>query len=275
MEVTTVGSPYGLPPPNWLMVGTNLAMFSTMTLANLAKPEVQAQIIPLKTALEQWRDTDNTSSMIGRVTQLPNAHIPAVFVMRAYEVLTKSDSPFMIYSHRATFSAQEKLVLLEEDRVLIQKVLGAEFLPQPVKTVSLQFKVDKRTSTVLVTTIGDTRVEDYIKRDLAQLLGVSNKVMKSSKIVGDDVFDTTLRLGQIPGIVGPIVPGFSRVSIDGICYVMPEDSANTFVELAVSPIDSLILPAEVFLALLDEYAKQVYGAKRTETQSLIFYSWDK
>jgi len=238
-----------------------------VTLKNLRYPEVRANIPPLQSALEAWKDQSDTSLLFTRILALPRAHAPMEFVTRVYENLSENDLPFMIADHEPSFSAEENIAALAGRQEEIQAKLGINSLPQILKTISVEFPVDEGRLIVLVSGVGDFRLEKRTKREIAGVLELSPKSAKRARINPPD-FDTTLWVGLIPGMLKPVIQPHLVGNVDGITYMhlaRPDD----FVVLSVSPIDSMIIPVDRFEQHLRAYAKACYtGFEFHETPEL-------
>lgn len=232
---------------------------------------VREHIPDLKTALEMWRDQDDDSLYRDRfMVALPRAHMAPQFIQLLYSWLDSNGLPYYVYTHDSSQSVAEKQAILAQHAKEIYQALGIRELPQPLKTVTLGYSNAGTSYYLLVSGVGDFKIEKELRKEIAEAVQVSNSVMKAASINPRE-FDTTIRLGLIPGIVSPILEQHLAGNINGIYYLKPK-RPDHFVELAVSPIDSFILRSGEFTEHLKGYAEKAYHEYEiTEAPNHIYF----
>ncbi len=241
-----------------------------VTIESLRDPWVRDQIPTLQQALEAWRFNNDTSLLQTRLIQLPRAHTPMDFVTTVYEHLTRGEFPLIIVNHEPSFSATENIEALADKRDDILATLQTDRFPQILKTVSVKFSTSDDYKMVLVSGVGDFRVEKGLKRKIATELDLPISTAKNATVNPSD-FDTTLWLGLIPGMVKPIIQPHLIGNVSGVFYLRTANPSD-FVVVSVSPIDSMILKVKHFEAHLRAYARAFYrGFEFHRTQELDIY----
>lgn len=257
--------------PQW----NNDGLWPNMVTTNSLEGAESAGFIPdLKDSLDLALKGEDNLYMTRFMVALPRAHMAPQFVLDLYAELTRNGLPHYVFTHESTRSAKEKDRLIGRHAKEIMDALGilARELPDPLKTITLRYKEGDRPRHILVSAVGDFELDKEDRRTIAQEVGVSNTIMKAAAIVTDQIlFPPTIMLGLIPGIVSPIIEPHLCCNIRGVYYRQP--NPDKFIELAVSPIDSLVLRADDFTRSMTEYAKTTYhGYDVRERPSHIFLS---
>ncbi len=277
---TEYGSPGGNSSP--VVLGSDFPFlhgenFDLATLTTLKDPQTRAAIPDLETALALWLETGDRSLILARTFMMPRAHISPVFVMNAYgftqqeRLADGQKRPILIVKQEPSFSAGDNAQMLALQRDEICSALGISDLPQVLKTVTLKYKRGDSSYIVLVSGVGDFRVDRDLKRAIGSQLDLSNSVSRES-VVNPRDFDTTLVLGLQPGLVKPILEPHLAANINGIAYLTGIAEPNSYVALSISHIDTMIMRLNDFEFLFGDHAQDNYqGFTLTKTDRFDFY----
>lgn len=259
------------PKPQW----NNDGLWPNIVTTDSLQGAESAGFIPnLKTSLDLALRGEHGPYRTRFMVALPRAHMAPQFVLDLYADLTHNGLPHYVFTHQSTRSAREKdhLIGVHAREIMDRLGISAPELPNPLITVTLRYKEGDKPKHVLVSTVGGLEIGKDDKRTLAQEVGVSNTTMKAAAIITDQaLFPPTIMLGLIPGIVSPILEPHLCANIRGM--LIRQTDPNKFIEIAVSPIDSIVLRAGDFTRNMLDYAQtQYYGYEVRNKPSHIFLS---
>lgn len=203
-------------------------------LIDFDDPNAIAHVPPLEYALAAVLE-HNFQPMAERLHALPNAHISPFFLESLYANAINRDKPFLVFQHEATRTAQEKLKVLEKYRGLFQERFGSACpFPQPLKTRTARYKVSGTTGyqNSLITGIGDIKLS---KPQIRAITGTKDITLNPKE------FDPVANLGVYSGVVSPFLdPGHTK-GISSIIWMNDESEPEQPVEIAASPIESIVI----------------------------------
>lgn len=229
---------------------------------------------------EFWLQRDQFYALVNSLDGLaPTTHIPSEVVGFAYGFSAMIHSPIALIAHEQSLSVQEKSNILMAHHEDIAAQLGVrEASVLPLKTITLRFKHEGSHSYVLFTRIGDYLLdrdtERYLIPSLKRLLQVEHNPLGSGSTINPLEFDPRRMLGIEPGLVSPFVRANVTNVLKGLLYYRDE-SLDSFVAVAVSPYDTLIVDKTVFNLTLNWWQGDFLGVpfravvKSTGDQSVV------
>lgn len=211
----------------------------------------------------------NIYDFLTRLDTLPrNERIPTEAVVFALGVSAAFRKPFALLTHEPVVSVAEKLEILHAQRDSIAVQLHSSETPELLKTVTLGmvYKVGERkpnvamarvTKHVLVVGMGDFHIDNPMKDEISKALGMKKKPERTH--INPESFDVASSINLVPGIVGPFFEWKGEViGLDKIVYFPEVRKEASFVAIAVSPTDTLVVTKDMFGATVLHWMERGY-----------------
>lgn len=227
-----------------------------MKILDVEHPPMLPPAIPkLKVALDLATWDQDPSLLKSRAATLNTAQIPWEFLLNLYRSALSTNSGTAILEHERSFSAAEKIEILNRERLQILKQLLKPFGDiniDPVKTITLTYD----NLAMLVYGFGDFRLDRQTKRQIGQLVHASNEAIKRAKI-NDSSLSPLLLTNTDPGIVGPYAGKHRLTALHGTVFV-DQRGRTQYVALAPTHWETMIVSGATFnLEALNWHSK--YG----------------
>ena len=170
----------------------------------------------------------------------PTKHIPSEVVAYACGLSIVTNTPFALFQHESTRSIAEKVNILSRQE-------GLPLLVEPLKTITLGLRNQGVSRHVLLTGLGDFRIDDQTKQDLLpplqKILHTDKNVVREVTINPREI--NPLQLGTEAGIVSPFVRLGKNSPITCLLYYYPSWYKD-FVAIAVSLRHTMVISQALF-----------------------------
>ena len=179
---------------------------------------------------------------------------PLIVAIASIEYSMRYDYPFTIFSHQAIYqnSAFSDTVMMETQEDYIKETLGIYQLPPIIKTITIGVRHDGNNHFLMLSELGDIRVDKRLKWKLSEIMGIPKHAIKRHFHINDPSFDPVRNLGLAPGNVGPF-PYFIR-ELEYILFLKNKTLCE-FVAIRFTPFDTLIISEILFEMLMMAYLK--------------------
>ncbi len=215
---------------------------------------------PLSRALESWSH-ESPGLLFDRETMLKHDQLWTDAILFMYEWLTENGEPFVLKTSPISLrNPQNKQDFLRSHTAEITAGLGIEAseenMPQSVRTVTLAVpgivESPGRKPVLVTAATNDPFIDKATKVTIGKDFGLSAKKAKDTSI-NDPEFDAPIWLGMSPGIVCPFIPPGLAVPIKGFYYLQRDLPPTTPVEIAISPLESLVMRRGPFERMLENF----------------------